>query len=483
MVVSASKQRADDFSTFVMKLIKEMPLLQHLKPKRGQRDSKIAFDVGPANTAHAPSVTSRGISGQLAGSRATRIVADDCEIPNNSATEDMRDKLMKAVSEFEAILVPEGDTQIVFLGTPQTEESIYRKLYRDRGYPCRIWPARIPMKDKVDDYEELLSPMIVGNEWEPTDPRRFTEQDLNERQAAYGKSGFMLQFMLDTTMSDAEKYPLKTGDLIVTEVDMDMAPERIMYGSGPEQQLQLPCVGLSGDRWYRPKLESFGKVPGGWSGCAMAIDASGKGLDETGYAIVKAHHGKLYLVDSGGYMGGYDEHKVLRPLLEKARHHGVNMIILEDNFGQGMLEQLLRPLMAKIHTCKIESVRHNTMKESRIISTLEPVMNSHRLVVDNRVVNKDMEQVREDLRYSLFHQMTRLTNERGALKHDDRLDALAMVVAYWTKVLGQDEDEMIQERNMELLETELEIHMEHLLGGSRADHRGTSFLLKPEKHY
>ena len=33
LVVSASKIRADDFSTFTMRLIQEMPLLQHLIPK------------------------------------------------------------------------------------------------------------------------------------------------------------------------------------------------------------------------------------------------------------------------------------------------------------------------------------------------------------------------------------------------------------------------------------------------------------------
>ena len=44
----------------------------------------------------------------------------------------------------------------------------------------------------------------------PTDPDRFDEEDLNKRQLSYGSSGFNLQFMLDTSISDANKYPLKT---------------------------------------------------------------------------------------------------------------------------------------------------------------------------------------------------------------------------------------------------------------------------------
>ena len=48
LVVSASKTRADDFSTFTQRLISEMPLLQHLQPRDNQRHSKVSFDVAPA---------------------------------------------------------------------------------------------------------------------------------------------------------------------------------------------------------------------------------------------------------------------------------------------------------------------------------------------------------------------------------------------------------------------------------------------------
>ena len=79
LVVSASKERADAFSTFTMRLISEMDLLAPLMPDfaRGQRSSKIAFDVGPARASHAPSVKSAGIFGQITGSRADIIIADD----------------------------------------------------------------------------------------------------------------------------------------------------------------------------------------------------------------------------------------------------------------------------------------------------------------------------------------------------------------------------------------------------------------------
>lgn len=77
MVVSANKERADANATFIKKIINQLPFLYHLKAREGQRDTQNLFDVGPAKPDHSPSVKSVGIKGQLTGSRADIIVADD----------------------------------------------------------------------------------------------------------------------------------------------------------------------------------------------------------------------------------------------------------------------------------------------------------------------------------------------------------------------------------------------------------------------
>ena len=77
----------------------------------------------------------------MSGARADEVIADDVEVPNNSYTQPMRDKLSEAVKEFEAILKPNG--KITFLGTPQVENSVYLTL-EERGYETRIWTARYP---------------------------------------------------------------------------------------------------------------------------------------------------------------------------------------------------------------------------------------------------------------------------------------------------------------------------------------------------
>ena len=198
-----------------------------------------------------------GVTGQLAGSRADVLIADDIEVPNNSATQGMRDKLSEAVKEFDAILKPDG--RIIYLGTPQNQESLYNKL-PDRGYELRIWPARYPSEDQMIGYGDKIAPLIVGrleNDkdllGQSTDPDRFSDFDLMEREASYGRSGFSLQFMLDTRLSDAERYPLKVGDLVVMDIPTHSGPEKVLWASDDQHIIQeLPNVAFNGDHYHRP---------------------------------------------------------------------------------------------------------------------------------------------------------------------------------------------------------------------------------------
>lgn len=224
LVVSASKTRADDFTTFTLRLINELPFLNHLAPTGDQRNSKIAFDVGPAPASHAPSVRSVGITGQITGSRADLVIADDIEVANNSWTPGMREKLLESIKEFDAVLKPGDHAKVVFLGTPQSAESIYTVL-PNRGYQTRIWPAKIPTDKQRRSYGERLAPFVAEMALEigePVDPKRFSDLDLEERELSYGRSGFALQFMLDTSLSDADRYPLKLSDLIVDDLDLSL---------------------------------------------------------------------------------------------------------------------------------------------------------------------------------------------------------------------------------------------------------------------
>jgi hypothetical protein len=382
-------------------------------------------------------------------------------------TQLQRDQLSERVKEFDAILKPLPTSRIIYLGTPQTEMSLYNRL-PERGYEIRVWPARVP--NDIERYRGGLSDFVMkmieagAQARDPVDPARFAEQDLIEREASYGRSGFALQFMLDTSLSDQDKYPLKLSDLIVSSLDPRMAPAKLVWCNDPEKIISdLPSVGLQGDRLHRPMWTSNEMAE--YSGSVMAIDPSGKGGDETAYAIVKILHGNLFLVASGGFKEGYAE-TTLKALATLGKVHNVNRVIVEANFGDGMFTQLLKPVFTRVHPVTIEEVKHSTQKERRICDVLEPVLNQHRLVVDSAVVKRDFE---AEPHRQLFYQLTRITRDRGALINDDRLDALAIAVTYWVEHMARDTDKAAEDHRAEMLKRELESFSETVFGRTNDD--------------
>ena len=469
MIISASKERADNMSIFLQKLIIETPWLSHLQPKSDDsRWSRISFDVN-CSPHQAPSVKSVGITGQLTGSRADLMILDDIEVPGNSMTELMREKLLQLCTEAESILTPKSDSRIMYLGTPQTTFTVYRKL-AERNYRPFVWPSRYPRKNKLSQYEGLLAPQIVedietgAEEWTTTDDR-FNNDDLIEREASMGRSNFMLQFQLDTSLSDAEKFPLKMADLIITSVNPTEAPDSIVWCSDPSNVIKdLPTVGLPGDYFYSPI-----QIQGEWTPYTetiCSIDPSGRGTDETAAAYISQKNGFLYLHEMRSYRDGYSDSTLL-DILRGCSKYGVTKLVIETNFGDGIVSELFKKhLQQTKQAIDIEEVRANVRKEDRIIDSLEPILNQHRLVVDKQVVNWDYKSnpdAAPELRlmYMLFYQMSRMCREKGAVKHDDRLDCLAQGVKYYTDALSISAQEAINTRKREEWNSLLEDFLEN----------------------
>ena len=444
LVISASKQRADDFTIFCQKCILEFEWLSGMRPvDDDQRWSRVSFDIAGCRPAQSPSVKSVGITGQITGSRADLIVFDDVEVPANSATDLMREKLLQLVTEGESVLTPKGDSRIVFLGTPQTTFTVYRTL-RERNYRPFVWPARYPKS--LVWYEDVLAPQLVADiekqghdkvRWQPTDTR-FSEINLLEREQSMSRSNFMLQFMLDTSLSDALKFPLKLSDFSVMPLDPSKGPSDVVWGSDKETILDLPAVALPGDRWHRPK--STGEyVP--YNQTIVAVDPSGRGKDETVAVVLSQINGFIFIRDILATQDGYSD-KTLRGILTLARRYGSSLCLIESNFGDGAVMELMKKHAQEMKVgMAFEEVRATTRKEDRIIDTLEPVLNQHRLVIDEKLVTWDYQSnhdmaPEERLPRMLMYQLTRMCREKGAVKHDDRVDALALGVKYFQDILA-----------------------------------------------
>lgn len=444
LIISASRDRADDNARFIKSIIRTLPFLADMKADKSQLDTQNIFNVGGAQADISPSVKSVGITGQITGTRADLLISDDVEVPKNSGTQLQRDKLSEAVKEYDAILKPGG--QIIYLGTPQNEASLYNTLRR-RGYETRIWTVLYPeSEEEMESYGDSLAPFIRDKylsdpkkyAGKPTDPSRFDEIEIEKRRLSYGRAGFALQFMLNTNLSDYEKYPLKVSDLIIDSLDPHETSTKWAWANGVQQRMgDIPCVAMNGDMYYAPLSRSPDTLP--YTGTVMAIDPAGRGSDESAYAVMKALNGYLFLMDVGGFTEGYSD-LALTQMAQLAKFWQVNEIVVEANFGDGMFTKLMSPIFSKIHPCAITEVKNTKQKELRIIDTLEPVLMRHKLIVNQSVIENDYRRYESGQTYSLIYQMTRICRDKNAIAHDDRLDAVTMAVAYWLSSMDIDGD-------------------------------------------
>jgi hypothetical protein len=209
LVISAAQDRADAFSVFCHDLLRNWFMVKDLFPSDTQRFSKVAFDV---------------------------------ETPQSCETQLIRDKLRESIKEFDSVIKPGGE--IVFLGTPHTQDSIYAKLEL-AGYKCRIWPALYPTAKKHKNYYgDRLAPKLCTDladdkslAGHPVDPGRFGWEELEARQQSIGKSTFNLQFLLDISLSDEEKYPLKLRDLCVFRLNRKQGPDKVVWLANGDKAL------------------------------------------------------------------------------------------------------------------------------------------------------------------------------------------------------------------------------------------------------
>ena len=396
-----------------------------------------------------------------------------------------QERLAQAVTELEAIIKPDDPgfdpkaerdytmggkkqifpRQIRYLGTPHLESSLYLKLVRERDYAIRFWPARFPNPkddEQWDCYEGFLAPDIASTVEEnpevagnPTDPERFGHEELLKRETRMTRSAVQLQFQLNCRLSTLDRYPIRLSDLIVMDLDGKALPEIVIWGNSPDLRIQnLICVGMGADRYYHRPAAVNGWIPtkDEWR-CVLSIDPSGRGSDQLAWACIAELNGNFFVLESGGTTRGY-EVEVLQLLAKVAKKWNVTQVVAESNMGDGMFTALLQPVMNKIYPVGIEEVRVSIQKERRIVDTLAPLIQQHRMIVSTDVVKKDYATAERDPesghQRSLLYEMSRITTDRGSLLFDDKIDALSLGIKYFTEAAAQDQLRQKRERQEEL---------------------------------
>lgn len=460
VIFSQSGKRAKEISSWIVKIFNRIDFLEFMRPDEsaGDRASVEAFDIHWVlkGSDKSPSVACQSIEAGAQGMRADVLIADDVESLQNSRTVNGRELLEDVTKEFESIN-QYGD--IIYLGTPQSGESIYNNL-PSRGYTIRIWPGRYPTVDEVGNYGGMLAPMLLadiekdpslqtgygraGVSGAPTCPEMFSDEILCKKELSQGTSKFQLQYMLNTQIADANRFPLKLSNLIVASYSYEEAPMMPVWANGRRNVVEsLPNFGnRPTDKFFYAIDRDYDWVK--YERSVMYIDPAGGGKngDETGYAIIKLIGTYIYLMEVGGVEGGYEEEKLMK-LVQAAKRCNVQTVYIEKNFGHGAHVSMLKPLFQKHFPAVVEEVYEHGQKEQRIIDVLEPIITSHRLVVSPDVIDQDYSStaiypLSKRSRYSCFHQMAFITMDKGCLVHDDRLDALAGAVRQIVETIDYD---------------------------------------------
>ena len=171
-------------------------------------------------------------------------------------------------------------------------------------------------------------------------------------------------------------------------------------------------------------------------------------------AVISQANGYVFLRDMKAYRDGYSD-DTLSAIIRMAKKYKASRILVESNFGDGMICELFkRHAVQQNVNVGLEEVRATVRKEERIIDCLEPVMNQHKLIVDPKVFEYDYTSNPEAppekrLEYMLAYQMSRMCREKGAVKHDDRIDAVSQGVQWFIDALAQSAHRAIAQRKFE----------------------------------
>jgi hypothetical protein len=467
LLVSGSDDYAGTLSHAIVSAIMQWDRLEWLRPesRAGARTSFTdGFDVHHAFRIpdKQPSVKAVGIFGQLQGNHVTLLIADDVETTSNGSSPANRARIATLTKEFAAIA--NDGAEILYLGTPQTQDSIYNSLPQ-RGFDVRIWPGRYPTPEEEERYGGCLAPYIkqrmeghpelrtgygiLGNRGAQTDPQRYSEEKQLQNERDYQQAGFQLQFMLDTSLADALKQTLQLSDLILFHGSPQSAPEVVHWSNNPRHLAELPMdFPLARSRLYM--AADFSDTYVAFTDVKAFLDPGGGGTDESVIFATSAIGPYIHVLGMRVYHGGQTEENVedsVRWLVSM----GVTHCTIEDNMGHGAVTNMYKGAAKRLDAAiGFEGIYSTGQKEVRIISRLNPIMQRHRVVMHWSVLEEDVRMCRNmpngGREYCLFWQMQNLTMQAKCIPHDDRIEALSAAVFLHVEALQQDEHEEAQKR-------------------------------------
>lgn len=375
LVLAAEQSLAGKMVGHVRRIIERHPLCESLLPEGDEAWAADRFTVARPGALRDPSMLAQGLQGNITGARAELVICDDVEVAGNCDTPGKRLDLRERLAETEFVLTPGGT--ILYVGTPHTEESLYRS-----GDAF------------LAGYRRLEVP-IENGKGVSTWPERFPRETITALRNRVGPLHFARQMLLQPIAADAARLDPALLLRYAEETEYREA-------NGRAQLWLLGRRMQSGGGFWDP---SFGRPEAGDGSVLAATYTDGEG----------AHYlHRLAWITQRADAPDDPATQQCRQVAELARELHLPVLRVETNGLGRFLPALLKREMAKAGAaCAVVEHASHRAKAERILSAFDPLLAARRLHVHESVFRTGF--VREMAEWR--------PDARGA--RDDALDAVS----------------------------------------------------------
>ncbi len=376
LVVAADQTLAGKMVGHVRRIIERHPLCRQLIPEGDEAWAADRFTVQRPGALRDPSMLAQGLLGNITGARADLIICDDVEVAGNCDTPGKRAELRERLAETEFILTPGG--LILYVGTPHTEESLYRQ---GDGFLQGYHRLEVPILDAMGQ-----------SAW----PERFKDSAIAALRERVGALHFARQMLLQPVANTAARLD---PSLLLRYTEETEYRE----SNGRAQLWLLGRRMASGGGYWDP---AYGRSEGGGDGSVLAATYT----DGEGRHFLH----RLTWITQRSDAPDDPATQQCRQVAELARELILPVLRVETNGIGRFLPALLKREMARAGAaCAVIEHSNRRPKVERILAAFDPLLAARRLHAHESVFRtgfpREMAEWRPDA--------------RGA--RDDGLDAVA----------------------------------------------------------
>lgn len=342
LVLAAEQSLAGKMVGHVRRIIERHPLCAPLRPDGGESWAADRFTVRRPGALRDPSMLAQGLAGNITGARAELVICDDVEVASNCDTPGKREELRERLAETEFVLTPGGS--LLYVGTPHTEESLYR-----------------PGDAFLQGYRRLEVPMLTRtgtSAW----PERFSEAGIEALRARVGPLHFARQMLLQ---------PIAAGAARLDPALLIRYPDEPDYREA-NGRAQLTLLGrrmVSGGGFWDP---AFGREGAQGDGSVLAC----------AYADAAGNHylHRISWITQRADLPADPATQQCQAVAALAREHHLPVIRVETNgLGRFLPAMLRRELARAGAACAVVEHTSRRAKSERILSAFDPLLAARQL--------------------------------------------------------------------------------------------------------